>query len=191
MILQWFNMKKWGVPWIFIIFVCSLTRNDVSLFLIIQAFCCHSCCSCLSSEQRTTAAVYQKYASIIWKPDFQCKFGKWMNPTTFLLFFFLCNSLETVSTEGRVYPSTVWKCHPLRHDSRFGNTVNNNYLVNPGTHCKNCSFPSYKHIAERFGAIKQQLFSQNGRNRALGCSLDAARTRALSPTSCGAAGRQN
>lgn len=85
-----------------------------------------------------------------------------------------------MSTEGCVYPSTVWKCHPLRHDSRFGSVVDTNYLVNPGAHCKNCSFPSYKHIARRFGTIRRWLFSQNGRNKPLGCSLDAGRTRALS-----------
>lgn len=72
-----------------------------------------------------------------------------------LSFFSPPNSLEIMSREGCVYPSTVWKCHPLRHDCRFGNTVNTNYLVNPGTHCNNCSFPSYKHIARRFGTIKQ------------------------------------
>lgn len=72
-----------------------------------------------------------------------------------LFFFFFCNSLEVMSTEGCAYPSTVWKCHPLRHDSRFGNVVNTNYLVNPGAHCNNCSFPSYKHIARRFETAEQ------------------------------------
>lgn len=99
-------------------------------------------------------------------------------PFFFFLFPFLsflfspCNLLETMSTVGCVYPSTVWKCHPLRHDSRFGNTVDTNYLVNPGAHCNNCRFPSYKHIAGRFGTIKQQLFSQSGRNKTLGCWKD-------------------
>lgn len=67
--------------------------------------------------------------------------------------FYLCNSLEIICTEGCMYPSTVWECHPRRYDSRFGNIVNANYLVNPSAHCNNCSFLSYKHTASRSETI--------------------------------------
>lgn len=147
MILQWFNTKM-SAPWIFIILVCSLTRNDLPLFLIICSFRCHCSCGSLSwfcslKQQNKSCCLSEVCShSTVWKTEFQCKLDKkWMNPTTCNFPFYFCNLLEIMSTEGCKYLSTVWKCHPLRHDSRFGNIVNTNYLVNPVPIATTVAFP--------------------------------------------------